>query len=430
MRNLASVVTVDRVWPLEGKDRVQGASFKENAYEAMVGKDMQPGELVAFIQEGSILPETEQWEFLRKRCYKEGIGFVIKVQKFKDIKSWGLALKLNELGLEEKEYSKFKAGDDITDILNIKKYEPEEDASPKPSKKAYPKFIKFCLKHGSIRWIGRIWQNAHSNEKGGFPTDLISKSDETTIQNYQEAITKFANERVYTSLKMEGQSVTAVLPLNKKGKIGKFYVCSRNNAYRNPCNNDFWNAAKRLDVEKKLIHYYKKTGEALIIQAEQCGPGIQKNIYHLDELEWFVYTIKKQTKDGKCIQLPFNEMVDACISLDLKTVPMIETAILKDIMPTINDAVAYAEKRYWVHDSKRAMINHNNDDINININHNDYYYKPTKKEQLWKDYAQHEGVVVRSLDYDKDRNIGVSFKVKNIDYAEKGVDKIAAMKWD
>ena len=422
MRNLASIVTVKEVWALKGKDRVQGASFVENAYEAMIGKDIQVGELVAFIQEGSILPETEHWEFLRKRCFKEGVGHVIRVQKFKDIRSWGLVLKLNELGLDEKVYNKFKAGEDITDLLNIKKYEPAEDASPKAaSKKAYPKWVKFCLSHALTRWIGKIWQKFHTSEVGNFPSELISKSDETTIQNYQEALEKFADEKVYTTIKMEGQSATAVLPL-KNGKLGKFYVCSRNNAYKTPGNNDFWKYAKENDIEKKLINHYKKTGEALILQCEQCGPGIQKNIYKLVGLEWFVYTVKKQTKDGDCIQLPLDEMLNVVSELGLIPVPPIEEGTLKELMPTIDAAVEYAEKRFWKIEKKQ-----NKD--GTEYLYRDLFYTPKKGEKLWEDYAQHEGVVVRSVNYDKDKNVGVSFKVKNIDYAEKGIDKIAAINW-
>ena len=60
MRNLASVVTIEKCWNLEGKDRVQGCSFVENSYEAMVGKDLKEGDLVVFIQEGSILPLEEK----------------------------------------------------------------------------------------------------------------------------------------------------------------------------------------------------------------------------------------------------------------------------------------------------------------------------------------------------------------------------------
>ena len=74
MRDLASICTIDKVWPLEGKDRVQGASMIENGYEAMVSKDIQPGQLVAFIQEGACLPVCENWEWLRKRCYKENLN--------------------------------------------------------------------------------------------------------------------------------------------------------------------------------------------------------------------------------------------------------------------------------------------------------------------------------------------------------------------
>ena len=60
MRTLASIVTIEKCWNLEGKDRVQGCSFVENSYEAMVGKDLKEGDLVVFIQEGSILPLEEK----------------------------------------------------------------------------------------------------------------------------------------------------------------------------------------------------------------------------------------------------------------------------------------------------------------------------------------------------------------------------------
>ena len=202
MRDLASVCTIEKVWALEGKDKVQGASFKENSYEVMVSKDIQPGMLVAFIQEGAILPEINAWEWLRKRCYRENLngfnGFLIKPQKFAGIKSWGLAVPLDELPIaDERVINNLKPGDDLTDLLEIHKYEPEEDASPRTSsKKAYPKWVKFCLSHIFTRWIGRIWQKRHQNSAGGFPTDLISKSDETTIQNMKGVLEKFAESKV------------------------------------------------------------------------------------------------------------------------------------------------------------------------------------------------------------------------------------------
>ena len=416
MRDLASICTIEKVWPLEGKDRVQGASFVENGYEVMVSKDIQPGQLVAFIQEGAILPVKDTWEWLRKRCYRENLngfnGFLIKPQKFAGIKSWGLAVPLAELGLEESVYSKFKAGDDITDLLEIRKYEPEEDASPTKgeSKKAYPKWVKFCLSHVLTRWIGKIWQKNHQNSAGGFPESIVLKSDETTVQNMPSAIEKFADDLVYISVKMEGQSALGCFDPKKTKKDGLFYVCSRNNAYKLKCNNDFWNYCINNDTEKKLRDYYKKTGKLLAVQAEQCGPGIQNNIYNFKSLKWFVYLMTDIITGN---QLSYNEMVSACKDLGLTMVPVIVANVkLKDVMPTLSAAVKYAEKSYWTLDENGELIQN---------------YQPKEGEKLWVDYFQNEGVVVRSMNCDKKKNIGLSMKIKNIDYASHNLGEISNM---
>lgn len=413
MRDLASICTIEKVWPLEGKDRVQGASFVENGYEVMVSKDIQPGQLVAFIQEGAILPVRDTWEWLRKRCYRENLngfnGFLIKPQKFSGIKSWGLAVPLAELGLEESVYSKFKAGEDITELLEIHKYEPEEDASPTKgeSKKAYPKWVKFCLSHLLTRWIGRLWQKKHQNSGGGFPSDLISKSDETTIQNMKGALQKYADEKVVITAKMEGQSFCVVPTFKGKKFIGA-YVCSRNNAYKVPDNSIFWNMMRKYDIIGKMKELWKTEHRAFILQGEQVGPGIQNNIYNFKENQWFLFTVK----DFETLnQLSYTEMEKVAKIFGCKVVPAVDCGILKDIMPDINTAVAYAEKVCW---------------IPVNGTEIETYYNPAIGK-LWKDYFQHEGVVVRSFNYDKDKGIGVSFKVKNLGYAETGLPKIASL---
>ena len=417
MRDLASICTIEKVWPLEGKDRVQGASFVENGYEVMVSKDIQPGQLVAFIQEGAILPEINAWEWLRKRCYRDSLkGFLIKAQKFGTIKSWGLAVPLNELPIvDERVINKLKSGDDLTDLLEIRKYEPEEDASPTKgeSKKAYPKWVKFCLGHLLTRWIGRLWQKKHQNSDGEFP-DVVLKSDETTVQNMPSAIEKFADDLVYISVKMEGQSATTCFDPKKTKKDGLFYVCSRNNAYKLKCNNDFWNYCVNNGMEKKLRDYYKKTGKLLAVQAEQCGPGIQNNIYNFKALKWFVYLMTDIITGN---QLSYDEMVSVCKDLGLTMVPVIVANVkLKDIMPTLSAAVEYAEKSYWTLDENGELVQN---------------YQPKEDEKLWVDYFQNEGVVVRSMNCDKKKNIGLSMKIKNIEYSEKslgGISKAAATK--
>lgn len=415
MRDLASICTIEKVWPLEGKDKVQGASMIENGYECMVSKDTQPGQLVAFIQEGAILPVKDNWEWLRKRCFKESInGFLIKPMKFSTIKSWGLIVPLNELGLEENVYKKFKAGDDITDLLEIRKYEPIEDASPTKSgsKKSYPKWVKFCLSHVLTRWIGRIWQKNHQNSAGGFPSNYCEKSDETSIQNMKNILVSNQEVEVYVTQKLEGQSFTAMLDIDDKKH--KFFVCSRNNAYKLVCNNDFWTTAKRYNIENKLKELLKRDGVYYIIQGEQCGPGIQNNIYQLKNIEWFIYTIKTFnpiTKEN--IQLPWDKIVEISEFLGIKTVPFVCKCKLSEIAPDINTVVAFTEKQYW----------------RISNGNLEFCYKPKDNETLWNDYAQAEGIVVRSLDFDKSRNKGFSWKCKNIQYQEKGLSGISSIKW-
>ena len=409
MRNLASVCTIEKVWALEGKDKVQGASFKENAYEVMVSKDIQPGMLVAFIQEGSILPEINAWEFLRKRCYRDNLkGFLIKAQKFGTIKSWGLAVPLDELPItDERVINKLKPGDDLTDLLEIRKYEPEEDASPRPSsKKAYPKWVKFCLSHTLTRCIGRVWQKSHQKPVGGFPTDLISRSDETTIQNMKGVLEKFAESKVNINAKLEGQSFT-VVPTFKGKKLTGAYVCSRNNAYKVENDSLFWDMMRKYDVVKKMKEIWKNEHKAYILQGEQVGSTIQDNIYDFKQNHWYIFTVK----DYETLkQLPYEEQVKVADKFGMRVVPLLWAGTLKDVMPDIDAAVAFAEKASWkpVEDDKvHSWIKNDSD-----------------KGKLWKDYMQHEGVVVRTVDYDKDNNIGVSFKVKNISYQERGLGKI------
>lgn len=415
MRDLASVCTIEKIWALEGKDKVQGASFKENSYEVMVSKDIQPGMLVAFIQEGSILPEINAWEFLRKRCYRDNLkGFLIKPQKFGTIKSWGLAVPLDELPIaDERVINNLKPGDDLTDLLEIRKYEPEEDASPRTSsKKSYPKWVKFCLSHYLTRWIGRIWQKRHQKSGGNFPTDLISKSDETTIQNMKGVLEKFAESKVNISCKMEGQSFTVVPVFGKRGFIVKkeevvgAYVCSRNNAYKIEDNSIFWDMMRKYDIVRKMKEIWKAEHKAYILQGEQVGPNIQDNIYDFKQNNWYIFTVKDYST---LKQLPYEGQVKVADKFGMRVVPLLWTGTLKDVMPDVDAAVAFAEKASWKPidgDRIHSWLNLEN------------------KGHLWKDYMQHEGVVVRTVDYDKDNNIGVSFKVKNMDYQNQGLGKI------
>ena len=95
----------------------------------------------------------------------------------------------------------------------------------------------------------------------------------------------------------------------------------------------------------------------------------------------------------------------------MEFVPVIASDLkLREIGTTVGGLVTLAENVVWYYDNKKQIVS-------------TILYTDT--HTLWKDCIQHEGVVIRSMDYDKDNNIGVSFKVKNIQYAEMGLSKIA-----
>lgn len=418
MRDMARVVTLNNIVPMLNKDRIICAEFKETAYTCIVPKETAHiGDFYIMFEADAILPEKPEFEFLRKRCYKEELhGFLIKAMTMGQredgtkVKSWCLCMKPNEVGLTEKEIEKLKSGQDLTERLEVRKYEPIEDASPTSSKKAYPKWVKFCLSHALTRWIGRIWQKNHQNSAGGFPREFISASDETTLQNLPGLLDKIQNEKVTVTFKHEGQSCTALFDYDsKKKKVGKFYVCSRNNAYKLKCNNDFWNFAVNNDIENKLKQYYKKHGVWLILQCEQCGPGIQNNIYNLKHIDWYVYTIKNMLTGD---QYTYSELSDICKELGLKPVACIQDNVtLSEIMPDLKTAITYAENVYWSYDKEK-------DEPIFN-------YCPKDGEKLNKSYWQAEGIVVRTIPYNKDKNIGYSFKLKNIQYSEHGLSAMS-----
>jgi hypothetical protein len=85
-------------------------------------------------------------------------------------------------------------------------------------------------------------------------------------------------------------------------------------------------------------------------------------------------------------------------------------------MPDLESAVAFAEKAVWTPAE--------GDTIHSWLEGLDHYKDDLPEDKLWKAYMQHEGVVVRTTIFDKDKNIGTSFKVKNFQYDQRGRGKI------
>lgn len=247
-----------------------------------------------------------------------------------------------------------------------------------------------------------------------FPTDLISKAKEELIYDNPYLLKDFKNSKVYVTTLLDGVSATYGF---KDRKMKEFLVCSKDDTFLKKTDNIYWKIAEQYGLKNKIINYYKEFGQLLIIQGEICGENIRHNVYHLQNIRFYVHTIKNALTNK---QLKYDEMIDICMRLSLPTVPFIEHDVtLKDIFPTIKTCRDFTQKQIF-----KVLYDSVLDFWDVN-----YRYENEKDDVLWKDYSFHEGVVVRTVDYDKDNKIGCSFKILNDEYMKRGTSFVSAIEW-
>lgn len=290
-RELAYVVKVDEIRPIEGADRVEVAIV--NGWHIMVRKDQfKPGDLAVYFEIDSKVPAEEPFMFLEPKHFK------IKTQKYfkGTVISQGLLMSFEDFGWEKDAY---KLGDFLTQKLKVT-YAVEEDNARKAS--SVDKYKKMAQRHGKLfshqpfRWLmHRTWGKKilflffgkTSDKKTGWPA-WVAKTDEERVENMPWI---FDNKSPFVATeKIDGTSTTFTM---KRGKFGKndFYVCSRNVVFDKPDKNCFYDTnvyiemAEKYDIEKILesILTDDPTLDWVTLQGETYGAGIQKRDYGLKE---------------------------------------------------------------------------------------------------------------------------------------------------
>lgn len=290
-RELAYVVKVDEIRPIEGADRVEVAIV--NGWHIMVRKDQfKPGDLAVYFEIDSKVPAEEPFMFLEPKHFK------IKTQKYfkGTVISQGLLMSFEDFGWEKDAY---KLGDFLTQKLKVT-YAVEEDNARKAS--SVDKYKKMAQRHGKLfshqpfRWLMRrtwgkkilfLFFGKTSDKKAGWPA-WVAKTDEERVENMPWILD---NKSPFVATeKIDGTSTTFTM---KRGKFGKndFYVCSRNVVFDKPDKNCFYDTnvyiemAEKYDIEKILesILTDDPTLDWVTLQGETYGAGIQKRDYGLKE---------------------------------------------------------------------------------------------------------------------------------------------------
>jgi RNA ligase (TIGR02306 family) len=298
-RKLASIQIIKKLEPIAGADKIEKATIL--GWELVVLKgEFKEGDECVYIEIDSFLPIRPEYEFLRKSCYKklpDGEGFRVKTIRLKGQVSQGIAFPLSLMATADWMHfcEEVKEGDDVTEALGIKKYEP-----PVPA----------CLTGVA---------------KGKFP-DFIPKSDETRVQLLQDVLTRHKGKRCYVTEKIDGASCTYFI------KDGVFGVCSRNlELVENP-DNSMWKLAEELGIDSKL----RALGKNIMIQGEIFGCGIQEiqeNPYKMTKqsIRFFnAFDIDAYKYYG------YGEFIAQMKYLGLETVPVItDNYILDDNIPAL-----------------------------------------------------------------------------------------------
>lgn len=321
MRSLATIQKIRELRPIPNADKIEVARVL--GWEVVVGKDeFKEGDWCVYVEIDSILPDLPPFEFLKdsKNRMKR-----IKTVKFKGQVSQGIVFPLDVLMYmckrkfgEGNTLLPLKEGFDVTEIMEVTKYEPPEDDNnqPKPT--------------------------ANLRRQGHRPT-FCPKTDQTRVEVLEPLIEKYRGYKFWISEKLDGSSWSAYYC------DGKFGVCSRNLDVTKPRASlkdrirrwisirlfrkaemkhkdrvDAWNrVAIKYDIEKKM----RDVGKNLVLQGEMVGPKIQGNKYKLDEPDVYLFDIYDIDRG---VYLDYNMLIMGAETFGMKTVPIIETGFVLD----------------------------------------------------------------------------------------------------
>lgn len=273
MTNLATIEKIHGIQkhPNEEVTALEVAKIKEWPVVVKKGQ-FTDGDLVVFIRIDSICPkENPYFAFLERQKYR------IWNAKFKGAPSQGLVCPLSILPEKAYEGLSFPAeGQDVTEMLGIIKYEKPLDAT-------------IC-----------------GDAKGGFPTHLISITDEDNLLNAPATLEEFRGEKCYITLKADGSSMTVI---NENGTIR---VCSRR--WEQKEGTGLWKIADAYFLPDRLK---KIENQNLALQAEACGGKIQGNPLGLSKPAFFVFNVK-DISNGKWYG--WEEIKQVCNLLGVPTV--------------------------------------------------------------------------------------------------------------
>ena len=278
-RKLASIQKVVSVGPIKDAEKIEKVTVLGWELVAKKG-EFKPGDLVVYIEIDSILPEKPEFEFMRERKFR------VRTIKLRGQVSQGICFPLSILPK-----GNYREGYDVTDIVGVKKYDPQAEIEVKNLERRQlihnKRMDKFFMRY---KWYRHF---TIKPKRMPFPS-WIKKTDEDRIQLFPNICRDYRGVSFVATEKVDGRSATYFVIRNKKRMFWQpkyaFGVCSRNFQLTRKDDSSYWRVAEILDLKRKMIHYAESRNlETYVIQGEVLGPKIQGNKYGLDELQFQVF---------------------------------------------------------------------------------------------------------------------------------------------
>lgn len=191
-RRLATVEVVAEVEPIEGADTIEKA--KVRGWWVVVRKDaFSKGDLVVYFEIDSALPLSDpRFTFLGERSQRKAPDgaavHVLRTVKLRGTYSQGLVLPVAEFP-KLKERGALVPGDDVTELLGVKKWEPPIPAGGAPTKGTFPAFLQKTDAERVQNISPKLWQEIQEiNSLAGDGWLAVEKIDGSSVTVWRDPV--------------------------------------------------------------------------------------------------------------------------------------------------------------------------------------------------------------------------------------------------
>jgi hypothetical protein len=328
-RELAYVVTIDEIRPIEGYDRVEHA--RVGGWWVIVRKDQfKVGDLAIYIEIDSKVPEKEPFMFLEKRHFK------VKTLKMCKVISQGLLMSPEDFNWNP---ANLTVSEFLTEKLGITYADAEDNKRKAPS---VDKYKKMAQRHGKLfakqpfRWLMKrkwgkkllfIFFGKKKDKKNAWPV-WVKKTDEERCQNLPWLFPGDDREWIATE-KIDGTSTTFTM---RGGRKKDFYICSRNVVFDKPdkkCyyeTNVYTEMAIKYNIENILAAILKNDSslDFVTLQGETYGESIQKRDYTMCYHDFMAFNLIYGYKNGIVKRFNPIEMTNILSEYEIPCVPIVD----------------------------------------------------------------------------------------------------------